>query len=179
MHFCSSGLLTADIRYTGISSVNNVVRTNVFVKNFCVYSNIVDFQIVSKLHLNKWLQYNFWQPQNQLYGLVWPCGKLATNPILCFYLWAVVLSRQYGTTSWLHVKYSLKASSIPLIPFIISSLFLYQAHCIEDNEGWHKIVRLFQLVNNCNEEDAMRRFTTIDKLMHQSWLERSAGGPSM
>ena len=70
MHFCSSGLLTADIRYTGISSVNNVVRTNVFVKNFCVYSNIVDFQIVSKLHLNKWLQYNFWQPQNQLYGLV-------------------------------------------------------------------------------------------------------------
>ena len=179
MHFCSSGLLTADIRYTGISSVNNVVRTNVFVKKFCVYSNIVDFRIVSNLHLNKWLQYNFWQPQNQLYGLVWPCGKLATIPTLCFYLCLVVLSRHYGTTSWLHVKYSLKASSIPLIPFIISSLFLYQAHCIEDNEGWHKIVRLFQLVNYCSEEDTMTRFTTIDKLMHQSWLERSAGGPSM
>ena len=102
-----------------------------FLSKFFV-SNSVDFQIVSKLHLCKWLQYNFWQPQNQLYGLVWPCGKLATIPILCFYLLAVVLSRQYGTTSWLHVKYSLKASSIPLIPFIISSpscsLFLFRAH---------------------------------------------------
>ena len=33
-----------------------------FLSKFFV-SNSVDFQIVSKLHLCKWLQYNFWQPQ--------------------------------------------------------------------------------------------------------------------
>ena len=117
-----------------------------FLSKFFV-SNSVDFQIVSKLHLCKWLQYNFWQPQNQLRGLVWPCGKLATIPILCFYLWSVVLSRQYWTTSWLHVKYSLKASSIPLIPFIIPStscsLFLSRAHCIEDNEDCTRLWDFF------------------------------------
>ena len=84
---------------------------------------------------------------NQLYGLVWPCGKLATIPILCFYLWAVVLSRHYGTIGWLHMKYSLKASSIPLIPFIIPStscsLFLSRAHCIEDNEDCTRLWDFF------------------------------------